>query len=378
MFQHHPAPICRTSAPVWRSLLVAAMLIGLAACSPGASKKAADPSGAVSVVRIAAIASTLAGKPIYTGVNDVIISEGWLAKTLAAKGVRLEWQPVSGAVGGPVINEGFANGSLDFAGYGDLPTVIANANGISTQLVVPTNSGNTVYVLVGAKSAAKSLEDLKGKRIALNRARPWEAVFARLIQSRGLKFTDFQIVNISSSAGATALASGKVDALVALGVDAYPLEDKGLTRAIWSSKSGPADWAMRAELFGRTAFLKAHPDIAQDIATAYIKADYWASQPQNRDAYLKLQTRTGMPLPEVEQDYDDGRPWKDHFSPLPSPTLAAHYDGVASYARQAGLIHGPVDVQRLVHTDFVQRALVELGLQTYWSPPATGPKGPAQ
>jgi sulfonate transport system substrate-binding protein len=70
-------------------------------------------------VTIASISYPYQGKQTYNGLTQVVIEQGWLEKTLADKGVKLAFFPVSTAVGGPLINESFAAKRIDFAGYGD-------------------------------------------------------------------------------------------------------------------------------------------------------------------------------------------------------------------------------------------------------------------
>ncbi|MFW1786618.1 ABC transporter substrate-binding protein, partial [Acinetobacter nosocomialis] len=83
--------------------------------------------------------------------------------------------------------------------------------------------GNNVYLVVPPDSPVKSIEDLKGKKIALHRGRPWEINFGQLIQSKGLTLKDFQIVNLNPQAGAAALSAKSVDAFFTLS-DALTLQ----------------------------------------------------------------------------------------------------------------------------------------------------------
>ncbi len=146
-----------------------------------------------------------------------------------------------------LVNESFLNNKIDFAFYGSLPAVVLNATGVKTQIVVPGGIGNNVYLIVPENSPIKSIEELKGKKIALHRGRPWEINFGQLIQSKGLSLKDFQIVNLNPQAGAAALSAKSVDAFFTLS-DALTLQDRHLGKIIWSSQSLPADWKMRAEL----------------------------------------------------------------------------------------------------------------------------------
>src|SRR6202007_2410130 len=102
------------------------------------------------------------------------------------RGVKLAFTPVPTAVGGPVINEGFSGKRIDFASYGDFPAIIAVAGGVPLKLVAPVGQGQNVYLVVRKGLAARSIADLKGKRIALHRGRPWELPFSKLLDANHL------------------------------------------------------------------------------------------------------------------------------------------------------------------------------------------------
>ena len=224
-------------------------------------------------VRIASITTYVDGKALAAGAPNVVVAQGWLEAELGKRSIRLEWVPVSEANVGPLINEAFAARRIDFAAYGDLPGIILNAAGISTRVVVPSGRGSDTYLVVPVGSTANSIVDLKGKRIAVHRGRPWELPFVKLIDANGLNYADFKIYNANPQTGASALAAGAVDAVFS--PSGYQLEDKGIGRILWSSKGAPLDWKYRAELWGADEFLRRYPAIAQLVATSYVKAAYW-------------------------------------------------------------------------------------------------------
>ena len=53
-----------------------------------------------------------------------------LEKEFAADGIKVQWLFFKGA--GPAVNEAIADNALDFAYQGDLPSVLARANGLKT------------------------------------------------------------------------------------------------------------------------------------------------------------------------------------------------------------------------------------------------------
>jgi len=317
-------------------------------------------------VRIAAITSYVDGKPMASGMPNVVVSQGWLEAELKKRGVRLEWVPVSGANVGPLINEAFAAHRVDFAAYGDLPGIILNAAGVSTHVVVPSGRGSDTFLLVSANSTVKSIRDLKGKRIAVHRGRPWELPFVKLIDANGLSYSDFKIYNANPQTGAAALAAGAVDAIFVPG--GYQLEDKGIGKILWSSKGAPLEWKYRAELWGSDEFLKQYPELAQIVATAYVKAAYWISQEQNRDEVIRRATLAGTPESVVRREYDDATlAWKERWSPLADSYLINHYRDTVQFALDKKLIRQSVDVDNLIDTRFLDAALKALNLEHYWS-----------
>lgn len=298
--------------------------------------------------------------------------EGWLQAELHRRGRTLEWFPVTGDTG-PVINEAFAAGRIDFATYGDLPALILNAAGVRTRMIVPAGSGSDLYLLVPTASTARSIVDLKGRRISLHRSRPWELSFLRLIGDHGLRYADFRMLNLDPKAGAAALAAGNVDAHFANGPLALVLQSKGLGKVIWSSK-GSDDYKMRAELWGTQSFIEREPEIAQLVATAFVRAQHWAAQDANRDAVILEATHAGAPESAVRANYDDpSLAWKQRWSPLFDEAVIRHYERAAALAYAQKLIRRPLQTADLLDPRFVPVALSALSLTGFWAPQtATG------
>ena len=347
------------------SILALGLSLFAAACSGGTTP--ADDK----VVDIAGIIAPQNGKNEFIGGLAEIQKDGWLDRELAKKGWKVNWVPVPPAVGGPVVNEGFAAGTIDMASYGDLRSIIAMAGGVDLKLVIGTNAPSNIYVAVGADSPAKSLKDLRGKKVALHRGRPWEAGFARYAQSQGMTLDDFKIINVNATAGTAALTSGKVDAIVLIQAEAYVLEERGLARILWSTRDAPESWKMMAGTFVRSDFAKAYPDIVQIVVNAYVRQAHWASLDENRETVIAWGTKFGAPLSAVRKDADNTQiPWRERASPIAQPALTEHMKYVADYAARTGLIRKPVDTSTLIDMTYVDRALVDLKLQGWWQPAA--------
>lgn len=316
---------------------------------------AAAPHTLAESLRIASVAYANAGKTEHYGLSALMAKDEVFLNALKEKNLELEWVMAPVASVGTFVNEEFANKRVDFALYGDLPSIILNASGIHTRLLATSGSGSHVYLVVPKDSPAQRLDDLKGKRIALHRGRPWEIPFAKLLDEKGYQFTDFKIFNLNPQAGGAAIAANRIDALFTLN-DAFLLEDKNVGRIIWSSKQAPKDWKMSAGLFGAESFIELKPDVTQLVVDAYVRALNWSADEANQDAYLALQSKTGLPVSVLKRELAD-TPWAAHFNPLLDDSVRKHYQDAIAYALKAKLIREAVDVDRLLDSRFLTQAL---------------------
>lgn len=318
-------------------------------------------------VKIAVITYFSSGKIQLSGADYAVEKEGWLRQELEKQGYALEWYPVANAAVGPLTNEAFSSRAIQFANYSDLPSIILNAAGagVRTTVVVPGASPSDGYLLVPAGSTAKSIEDLKGKRLAIHKGRPWELTLLRLLDSRGLSYNDFQIYNINLDAAAAAVATGAVDAFFT--IQPYQLEERRVAKTIWSSKDAPLEWKQWGGLWGDRAFISAHPEVTQTVATAYVRARLWASRPENKDEIVRAGTANGTPEHIVRRTYDESAfSWKDQWSPLFSDAFHRHYEQAIAYALEKNIIRNPVKADELIDRRFVDKAIKDLQLEDYW------------
>jgi len=351
--------------------------VALVGCKPAKGGGAPDVKGAI--LKIAVVSSYVNKKIRLTGLDYVIEKQGFLRDELKTRGISLEWFPAPNAAVGPIVNEAFANHSIQLAGYSDLPSIILNASNTTgkTKLVIPGNPGDS-YLVVPKNSTAKSIEDLKGKRLAIHRGRPWELPLLRLLESKGLSYADFQIFNINPEAGAAAVATGGVDGLFT--VSAFNLEDKGVAKIIWSTADQPLSWKSWGGTWAARSFIEEQPEIAQLVVDAYVKAAYWVSHDENKAEIIKLGTLNGTPERIVRRTYDEsGISWKDRWSPLFPPELYEHYREATAFAKKYKIITGDIDIDVLLDDSLAKKSLKTLGIENYWTGIKTfTPAAPAQ
>jgi sulfonate transport system substrate-binding protein len=146
------------------------------------------------------------------GTLVLLKAKGTLEKRLADQGVTVTWTEFPG---GPQLLEGLNVGSVDFGVTGETPPVFAQAAGADLLYVAyeppaPTSEA----ILVPKDSALKSVADLKGKKVVLNKGSNVHYLLVRALEDAGLKYSDIQPIYLPPADARAAFERGSVDAWV--------------------------------------------------------------------------------------------------------------------------------------------------------------------
>ncbi|MGC3997699.1 MAG: ABC transporter substrate-binding protein [Anaeromyxobacter sp.] len=337
-----------------------ALTIALAlALAPFSRPAAADKPA---VIRIGVASIGTGGRPV-TGWSSVsvVADNGSLEQEFKADGIQVKWTYFSGA--GPAVNEALANGQLDFAFQGDLPALVARGGGLPTKLLVASSRFDPIYTAVPADSPARSLEDLKGKRIAVFKGTNLQLAFWSVLASKGLKDTDFKIINMSTYDGNAALLSKDIDAQVT-GPDIFPLVERGVARVVHSTQ-GDALTGRLTHLLVLEPFEKRYPDVVQRVVNVVLRDTAWLSDERNRARAYQIWTKSGLGLPAWKGDWD-AYVLADRSSPLFDEFFRAQYKRLLARGRELKLIRKDFDVDAWLDASYQRRGLAALGLETFW------------
>ena len=146
------------------------------------------------------------------GTLVLLKAKGTLEKRLAEQGVEVKWTEFPG---GPQLLEGLNVGSVDFGVTGETPPVFAQAAGADLVYVAhepPAPTGEAI--LVPKDSPIKSVAELKGKKVALNKGSNVHYLLVRALEDAGLKYSDIQPVYLPPADARAAFERGSVDAWV--------------------------------------------------------------------------------------------------------------------------------------------------------------------
>ncbi|GGJ34905.1 aliphatic sulfonate ABC transporter substrate-binding protein [Deinococcus roseus] len=146
------------------------------------------------------------------GLPVALKSLGWL-DTAAKQGIKFEWYLFPA---GPQLLEAERAGAIDFGSTGDTPSIFALAAGTPIRYVGITKNTDPKgsAILVPKDSPIKSIKDLKGKKVALQRGSAAHYLIQLALQEEKLDLNDVEIVNLPPAEARGALEGKAVDAWV--------------------------------------------------------------------------------------------------------------------------------------------------------------------
>ncbi|KAF1010494.1 MAG: putative aliphatic sulfonates-binding protein [Pseudomonas fluorescens] len=289
-----------------------------------------------------------------TGIVDVLRDQQIFEKAFADQGIRIQWNFFKGA--GPVINEAFANGQVDLAYLGDLAAIIGKSNGVDTRLLSASARDVKNYLGVVPGSGIKTLEDLKGKRVAVFRGTAAQLSFDGALASQGLSEKDLKVINLDFNAAVAALAARQIDATWgSSGITA--LQGKGLAEIPLNTKTLGDAGSIQSVLVGSGKFVDEHPEVVTRLLKAQQQAVQWLTDDNNKPAYIQLVSGLASYPPAIlTQDLKDQK-FSEIFPSSLDPVFLDKLQGKVDLASQQRLIRKSFQVK-----DWVAPNLAAAGL----------------
>jgi len=139
-------------------------------------------------------------------------SKGTLEDKLKAAGYKVVWTEFPS---GPPLLEALNVGAIDFGNTGEAPPIFAQAAGAPIRYVAyepPAPKGEAI--LVPKDSPLKSVADLKGKKVALNKGSNVHYLLVKALEQAGVKYSEIEPVFLAPADARAAFERGAVDAWV--------------------------------------------------------------------------------------------------------------------------------------------------------------------
>jgi sulfonate transport system substrate-binding protein len=228
------------------------------------------------------------------GAFSLLKARGILEDRLKPLGYTVNWKEFSS---GPQLLEGLKVGAVDFGHGGEAPPIFAQAAGVQFFYIGhEPQAPKAEAILVPKDSPIKTIADLKGKKIALNKGSNVHYLLVCALNKAGLQYADVDVVYLPPADGRAAFEKGTVDAWVIwepyrtaaeLSLDARTLADgSGLV--------------YNHEFFFVTkSFAEAHAQVIEVVLSA--ARDAYAEASKDIPGTAKtFSAATGFPLPVIE------------------------------------------------------------------------------
>ena len=212
---------------------------------------------------------------------------------LESRGYNVTWVLSAGS---NKANEALRSNALDFGSTAGSAALVARANSTPIKIIDVYSKPEWTALVVGKNSAANSVADLRGRKIAVTKGTDPYFFLLQSLATAGLSPADVEIINLQHADGKTALERGDVDAWS--GLDpfmAQTVQQQG-SRLLYRNP----DFNSYGVLNVREDFSSAHPDAVQSVVNSYEEARKWAkAHPDELAALLASQAKV---TPSVAQE----------------------------------------------------------------------------
>ncbi|PHV40396.1 sulfonate ABC transporter substrate-binding protein [Janthinobacterium sp. BJB304] len=223
------------------------------------------------------------------GTLTLLKGRGTLEKRLAEQGVGVKWTEFPA---GPVLLEGLNVGSIDFGTVGEAPPIFAQAAGANLVYVgnEPASPASEAIVVPKA-SGLRTLADLKGKKIALNKGSNVHYLLLKALEKAGVAYADIQPVFLPPADARAAFERGSVDAWAIWDPFLAAAEKQLGARVLADGKGLVANYQFY--LASRT-YAEKNPEILRIVLDEVAKVDDWGrNNPDEVATILSAQTGLG-------------------------------------------------------------------------------------
>ena len=201
----------------------------------------------------------------YNPVSVLLKKEGLLEKEFAKDNISIRWVQSAGS---NKALEFLNAGSIDFGSTAGAAALIARVNGNPIKSIYVYSRPEWTALVTRADSPISTVEDLKGKTIAVTRGTDPHVFLVRALADAGLKQSDVKLVLLQHADGKLALLRGDVDAWAGLDplMAAAEVDDKA---KLFYRKPENNSWGA---LNTTETFAAEHPDIIKRVVAVYEQA----------------------------------------------------------------------------------------------------------
>lgn len=217
---------------------------------------------------------------VVQGLPGIALKQNYFEEEFSKIGVKFEAVPFVKA--GPAINAAMASGEVEGAlRMGDVPAIVAKSSGAETTLVDIQPLDYDMHLVVRKDLKLNSVADLKGKKVAVQTSSYMQRILYQIFDANGLSPEDVEIVNMSETDAANAIAAGTIDATPVTELKAAKLVLNDSVYTLFETSKNPEMAGMLTTIIN-TSFAKEHSEVIKAYFKALLKAqDYAVKHPED-------------------------------------------------------------------------------------------------
>ncbi|MDQ0016566.1 sulfonate transport system substrate-binding protein [Variovorax boronicumulans] len=269
-------------------------------------------------------------------------AQGTLEKKLAPLGFGVKWVEFPA---GPQLLEGLNVGAVDVGYVGEAPPIFAQAAGAKfVYFGYDPAAPRAEAILVTKDSPIRSVADLKGKKVALNKGSNVHYLLVKQLEKNGLKLSDIQPVYLAPADGRAAFESRNVDAWVIWDPFQAAAEKATGARVLADGTGGTTDVVNNYQFYlGERGFVKNNPKVIDALFADSVEQGIWLKK-NLRQAAEQIAPLQGLPVDVVELAL---RRYEFNVKPI-TPAVAAGQQQIADTFFALKLIPKPIKVSDAV------------------------------
>jgi sulfonate transport system substrate-binding protein len=287
----------------------------------------------------------------YNPVSLVLKDKGWVEEEFAKDGIKVTWVLT---LGSNKALEFLSAGSIDFGATAGSAALLSKANGNPIKAIYIYSRPEWTALVTRADSPIKTVQDLRGKRVAVTRGTDPHIFLVRALDQVGMSEKDINEVLLQHPNGRVALEKGEVDAWAGLDPHMAATELEQHSRLFYRN----TDFNTYGFLNTREAFAKENPKLVERVIQVYEKGRTWART--NPDAFEKIfarETKQSDPVAKLALERND----------LSNPVIGdEHRKAIVAAGlvlQKTGAIELTVDVPKLaddlIDPQYVRRAIAQ-------------------
>ena len=272
------------------------------------------------------------------GLLPIVKERGVLEAALKEQGVSIKWVEFPA---GPQLLEGLNVGSVAFGEAGEAPPIFAQAANSNIVYVANQPAAPKAEALIVQKNSnIHTIQDLKGKRIALNKGSNVHYLLVKLLEENKIKLSEIDVVYLPPADARAAFERGSIDAWVIWDPFFAAAEQQIGARVIATGEHLVKNYQF---YLADRQFAEQHPKVLQAVVNELNTTTQWVAQHQGNAAKL-LEKPTGLDFNILKTSIS-----RMGFGVTPiSPEVAKQQQYVADAFYQEKLIPHQINIQAAI------------------------------